>query len=169
MVLALPALLGREARGAVTWEEIQRYGSRFLEIKEIIDASRVLGKGLGTHIDLAVDQKGALFIADSDNHRLLKYDPTNGQIEALSLPPGRFVAPRAVSFDRKGRLFLANPGLHEILVSENSWFQLAELTGFDSPFEYPVDLEFDSSGTLFVLDSAKRVQCVYNYVTVLVS
>jgi tetratricopeptide (TPR) repeat protein len=156
IVWALFSCVPRGVHGAASWEEMQRYQSSFLELKDSIHVTELTGKKLGTRIDIAVNQQGVLCIADANNRRLLKYSPTTRRMETLALPSDRLVAPHAVAIAPKGRLLLANPDLHEILVRDGSWFRLGGQTGFDSLFTYPVDLEVDSSGRVFVLDQDKQ-------------
>lgn len=115
---------------------------------------------------VAVDAKGDVYVADVDNHRVLKYK-TQGQFvfqigasqggkPASGTGDGEFDAPSGVAVDGAGRLFVSDWGNHRILV----FSQYGEFIGEwgtegsdDGQFQNPYGLAVDDEGHVYVVDA----------------
>jgi len=87
----------------------------------VLDAMNPLG--------MCVDDAGRIYIADTGNHRILRYtpqgilDPDFGQAGVLGMQgiaQGQFESPRAIEVDRDGRVYIADSGNHRIQVFDGN-------------------------------------------------
>ena len=113
---------------------------------------------------MAADHQGNLVVADTWNHRILKFDPSGKQILAfgsLGEEPGQFQAPRAVAVDGKDNIYVADTWNHRVQKFSPEGDLLLEFGGLAVPFlgvaptgllNYPSGIAVDSQGQIFVTD-----------------
>jgi uncharacterized protein (TIGR03663 family) len=133
------------------------------------------GAGPGKFNDpwgIAIDKDGSIFVADTFNHRIQKFD-ANGNFmftwgtPGVSTAPGSgrttiFFGPRAIVIDVQGRLFVSDTGNKRIQVFDSDGNYLDQ---FGSPgsgngqFSEPVGIAIDASGNIYVADTwNQRIQ-----------
>ncbi|MGH9909268.1 MAG: Ig-like domain-containing protein, partial [Nitrososphaerales archaeon] len=114
---------------------------------------------------LAIDSSGNIFVADSNNNRIQKFDSSGNFITKLGssgLGNGQFSSPRGVAVDSSGSLYVADTLNNRIQKFDSSSAFLTKMGSFGSDngqFKSPHGVIVDSSGSLYVADSLNhRIQ-----------
>lgn len=121
---------------------------------------------------IAVDSSGDIFVADTFNHRIQKFDENGNFLLAWGTPgvssaPGAgrsttFFGPRAIVIDQQGRLLVSDTGNKRVQVFDtdgNFITQFGSSGAGDGRFNEPVGLAVDQAGNTYVADTwNKRIQ-----------
>ncbi len=79
------------------------------------DGEAVAGaRGMSAPHDVAVDQDGDLWVADSNNDRLIKFDPDLNVLQMLDDPSYGWSGPRYLNLDGRGNLIVADKYSHQV-------------------------------------------------------
>jgi sugar lactone lactonase YvrE len=116
--------------------------------------------------DIAVDQTGNIFIADTQNHRIQKLSPTGeylGQWGSVGSGEGEFNTPLHISIANSGNIYVSDWGNYRVQVFSESFNFIEEFYLFGAEeephFRSPRGMDFDAKGNLFVAVSGiGRVQ-----------
>ncbi len=114
---------------------------------------------------IAVDTDGSIFVADTFNHRIQKFDASGNFLFSWGTPgvsadPGSerstvFFGPRAIIFDNNGHLLVSDTGNKRIQVFDREGNYVAQFgqtgTG-NGEFNEPVGLAVDATGNVYVAD-----------------
>ncbi len=106
--------------------------------------------------DIFIDKKGNLFVADTGNDRILKFDRFGNFIRAFGSEE-KFNEPNGVFVDEEGNLYVADTGNSRILKFDADGHLLKEYKKPTSPlfgggYFIPVKLAVDAREYLYVLD-----------------
>ncbi|WP_314588066.1 fibronectin type III domain-containing protein [Paenibacillus terrigena] len=111
---------------------------------------------------LAVDQEDNLYVADSANHRIQKFDAKTRQWSEIGLGKGTslgmFMDPKGVAMDKSGNIYVADSGNHRIqqLDSNGHWKAWNRANGGSGSgvdeFYNPTRIAVDGAGNLYVAD-----------------
>ncbi len=146
-----------------------------------IEAEQVFGSGVGTGSGqfqspqgIAVAADGSIYVADSLNHRIQKFDPNGQFVKALgglaqSTQPGLFTEPWDVAAAPDGSIYVADTWNHRVQhfnadgAYVSTWGSEGntggQATGDPGVFFGPRGIAVDSEGRVLVSDTGnKRVQ-----------
>lgn len=109
--------------------------------------------GLREPHGIALDGRGNIYVADTGNSRIVKFDPSGRELIAFGKNgsgPGQFVKPLVAAVSPQGNLL--------VLDSETSWIQvftpdgkfLKRFAGPDMNFYHPAGMAVSSDGTVAV-------------------
>lgn len=132
--------------------------SSFLELEGIVDLDEC-GLHLGSHVDLACNGEGVIFLSDATRRKVF-YLAENGCLRPLELEIHGYFRPYGIAFDEEGRLYVANPHMHEILVFGQDGKLERTLGGFNSQLRHPVDLAVSEEKLIYVLDDERNAVVV---------
>ena len=121
---------------------------------------------------IAVDKSGNVYVADTWNHRIQKFDANgkfltmwgaNGDTRGVAnVDPLLFYGPRAIAIDAQGNLLVADTGNKRVLKFSPTGDPLAQYGGFgagNGQFSEPVGIAIDKQGNIFVADTwNQRIQ-----------
>jgi DNA-binding beta-propeller fold protein YncE len=117
-----------------------------------------IGASSGLHDPhgVAVDGRGNIYVVDSGNDRIVKFDPSGRELVTFGKKgsgPGQFLKPLVVAISPQGNIV--------VLDSETSWIQvfapdgkfLNRLAGPDMSLYHPAGLAVSSDGTVAIADT----------------
>ncbi len=116
---------------------------------------------------IAVANDGSVYVTDTWNNRIEKFDKTGKFITAWGTfgqgaTPTEFYGPRALVLDSKGRVYVADTGNKRVVVftPDGEYITQFGSAGFDAgQFDEPVGIAIDKNGTVYVVDTwNQRVQ-----------
>lgn len=117
--------------------------------------------GLSKPEDLFIDENNMLYIADTGNRRIIKYDIDGGKV-VNTLESDVFSSPTGVYVTEDGRIYVADPGAKAVLIFDKD-FELLEKIGkpdapifADTNYE-PKRIAVDGGGSMYIISEG-----VYN-------
>lgn len=107
---------------------------------------------------IAVDGAGNVYVADSGNHRVQKFDP-NGRFLAKwgrrGSGPAQFETPRGLTVDSKGDILVVDQGNDRVQKFTNDG-RFIELWGgsgrTEGRFDFPQDIGIDTEGNIYIVE-----------------
>ncbi|MFZ5916608.1 MAG: flippase activity-associated protein Agl23 [Chloroflexota bacterium] len=122
--------------------------------------------------DVAIDPAGYVYVTDSSNHRIQKFDLQGNHLLTWGSQgngPGQFQEPWGLVVDDRGRVYVADTWNHRVQVFDGdgtliaAWGAHAQVQGLDPDtaafFWGPRDITIDGQGRVLVTDTGnKRVQ-----------
>lgn len=111
--------------------------------------------GLSSPEDLFIDENNMLYIVDTGNRRIIKYDINKGEVAGI-LESSEFSAPRGVYVMEDGRIFVADSGSKAVLIFAPDFTLLDKLTKPNAPifadtnFE-PKKIAVDNGGSIYLI------------------
>jgi sugar lactone lactonase YvrE len=108
----------------------------------------VLATGLDYPGAVAADMAGNVFIADTENHRVVKISAGGAQ---LTVPITGLQSPVGVAVDGAGNIFVVDSGLSRVV----EWLAggSAQITVPTTGLNYPNGLAVDAAGNLYIADT----------------
>jgi tripartite motif-containing protein 71 len=113
---------------------------------------------------VAVDGGGNIFVADTGNNRIQKFDRFGTRVTqwgSLGTNTGQFNSPYGVAVDASGNVYVADTSNMRIQKFDNSGFFLTQWGSYgsdDGQFVEPTSIAVDKSGNVYVADNSVRVQ-----------
>ncbi len=132
-------------------------GSAFSE-PDLYSWVRSISEGLKAPTALAVDGLGNVYVAESVNNRLLRYDRDghrSGKIMGLERPVSVAISP-------EGNILVGNAGKGTVEVYDRNFKPLFKLGAGDGEFLLPGGIAVDEAGRIYVADSKRDIIKVYN-------
>ncbi len=123
---------------------------------------------------VAVDANGLIYVADSNNGRLVVFTPDGKQRAVINRGPrdGDLGLPRGVAIDDQGHLFVVDASAHAVQVYEvlGEADRTPRFIGrfgvqgtLDGAFEFPNGVAVDTRGRVYVADVANNRVQVWTY------
>ncbi len=111
--------------------------------------------GLSAPEDLFIDENNMLYIADTGNRRIVKYDIAKGKI-AAELTSSEFTAPRGVYVTVEGDIYVADSGTRAVLIFDRDFELKGKLERPDSPIFADTNYEpkrvaVDGGGNVYLI------------------
>ncbi len=111
--------------------------------------------GLSSPEDLFIDEDNMLYIADTGNKRVIKYDIAQGQVAGI-LESGEMTGPRGVYVTENGDIYLADTGAKAVLIFDRDFNLLNKLTRPDAPIFADTNYEpkrvaVDGGGNVYLI------------------
>ncbi len=121
---------------------------------------------------IAVDKDGNVYVSDTWNHRIQKFDAngkfitmwgSNGDTRGVAQTmPLQFYGPRAIATDAQGDVYVTDTGNKRVLKFSSNGEPLGQFGGVGSDngqFQEPVGLAIDKEGNIYVADTwNQRIQ-----------
>jgi len=116
---------------------------------------------------ISVDSLGRIYVMDTGNSRLVRFDDMNGTnwtaVSAIGSGVGQFAQYSApVAFDSSGRIYVADAGNSRIVRMDDmngaNWTALTQspiINGYIYSFGSPIGVAVDSAGKIYVLDASQ--------------
>ncbi|MBI3970495.1 MAG: TIGR03663 family protein [Chloroflexi bacterium] len=141
----------------------EQYAAKTVALTPIVQwgsAGRNPGQ-LNTPRGVTLDAQGNVFVADTLNHRIQKFDRTGKLITAWGTEgsgDGQFKEPMGLAVDGQGNVFVADTWNHRIQKFDGNGKFLAKWAG-QGGFWGPRGVALDDQGNVFVTDTGnKRIQ-----------
>src|SRR5206468_387990 len=113
---------------------------------------------------VAVDGSGHVFVADSGNDRIQKFDASGTFLTtwgSYGTADGQFLDPEGVAVDGSGNVFVSDRGNFRMQKYTNTGTFLTKWGSQgseDGQFSFPTGVAVDGSGNVFVADGNNRIQ-----------
>jgi uncharacterized protein (TIGR03663 family) len=116
---------------------------------------------------IAVSGEGFVYVTDTWNHRIEKFDLDGRFINAWGIfgqgeTPNSLYGPRGLAVDSKGRVYLTDTGNKRVIIYDSNGKYLTQFgsAGFEpGQFDEPVGIAVDKNGTVYVVDTwNQRIQ-----------
>lgn len=108
--------------------------------------------------DVTTDSLGNIYVADSGNDRIVKFDPKGNYLSQFGISgknDGQFMDPRGVAVDNVGNIYVADTENNRIQKFDSSGkflFQFGSFGSDDAQFHGPYSVAVDKSGFVYVAD-----------------
>lgn len=111
--------------------------------------------GLSSPEDLFIDENNMLYIADTGNRRIVKYDIAKGEL-IDELTSSEFTAPRGVYVTEEGDIYVADSGAKAVLIFDRDFELKGKLGRPDSPIFADTNYEpkrvaVDGGGNVYLI------------------
>lgn len=111
--------------------------------------------GLASPEDLFIDEDNMLYIADTGNKRVIKYDIASGEVAGI-LESSEFTGPRGVYVTENGDIYVADTGARAVLIFDRDFNLQNKLTRPDAPIFADTNYEpkrvaVDGGGNVYLI------------------
>lgn len=111
--------------------------------------------GLSSPEDLFIDEDNMLYIADTGNRRVVKYDIAGGQVAGI-LENNELTGPRGVYVTENGDIYVADTGAKAVFIFDRDFNLLNKLTRPDAPIFADTNYEpkrvaVDGGGNVYLI------------------
>jgi sugar lactone lactonase YvrE len=102
---------------------------------------------------IALDGNEAIYIADTDNNRILKETPSAGTYTETVVPSSALSNPSGIAIDGAGNLYIADTGNNRILKETATGTGYVESTVSTSALAAPAGVAVDVNGNIYIADT----------------
>ena len=108
--------------------------------------------------NIALDTEGNLYVSDTGNARVMKFDPEGvfiKQIGSLGMSVGRFTRPKGLALDKENRMYVADAAFDNVQVFDDTGSLLLFFGGVGvqpGSMELPAGISIDYEHTKFFKD-----------------
>lgn len=111
--------------------------------------------GLSSPEDLFIDDENMLYIADTGNKRIIKYDIAGGQVAGI-LKSSELTGPRGIYVTADGDIYVADTGAKAVLIFDRDFNLKDKLTRPDAPIFADTNYEpkrvaVDGGGSVYII------------------
>lgn len=107
---------------------------------------------------IAVDSKGDIYVADTGNSRIQKFDSEGKFLASFGKPgtaEGELKEPNGIAVDDGGRIFVTDAFNHKLVMLDPNGLVLREWKGPDPGFYGPRDIAFGPNKKLYIVDQGR--------------
>ncbi len=107
---------------------------------------------------LALDKRGNIYVADTGNARIQKFDTDGNFLASFGKPgsaEGEIKEPNGIAIDDSGDLFVTDAFNHKLVKMDASGNVLKEWKGPDPGFYGPRDIEYGPDKRLYIVDQGR--------------
>jgi DNA-binding beta-propeller fold protein YncE len=107
---------------------------------------------------MAVDSKGNILIADTNNGRLQRFSPDGMFLRVIGSKgdgPGEFREPSGVAVDSEGYIYVADTGNRRVQKLNSDGSFVAQWRGADPGFDAPREIAIGSDNSVYVVDESR--------------
>ena len=120
-------------------------------VSNMFEGGKGPGKGeFDLAVGIAVDGKGNVLVADTNNKRIEKFSPTGSFLSIMG--KGELTAPNGIAVDHNGNLYIADAGNHHVLKLAPDGTFIAEWKGPDAGFYGPRRIAIGPDDSIYVVD-----------------
>jgi DNA-binding beta-propeller fold protein YncE len=173
-----PLGLAFDPAGLLYVTEVSTSPHRVLVLRHDGTLVRTIGAGTGLSFPngLAIGPAGNIYLADSNNGRLVIYSPTGKQLATVNrgVAAGDLGLPRGVAFDHNNRFYVVDTASHTIksykAADPHDTTPMPAYTGtfgaegqLDGTFEYPNGIATDPHNRIYITDRENNRVQVWTY------
>lgn len=117
-----------------------------------------VGKALGQFskpFGLHVASDRNIFVADTGNSRIQKFDASGASLMALGPIPGQIAAPTGIAVDASGNIYVVDASLARLVKFDSTGTFVKSWPGPDPGLIGPRDLAIGSNGILYFIDQGR--------------
>lgn len=107
---------------------------------------------------MAIDSKGNILIADTNNGRLQRFSPDGMFLKVIGSKgdgPGEFREPSGVAVDSEGYIYVADTGNRRVQKLNFDGTFVAQWRGADPGFDAPREIAIGSDNSVYVVDESR--------------
>ena len=113
---------------------------------------------------IAVDSHGNIFVADTGNNRIEKFDSSGNYISQFN---AQLNSPQGIAIDPSDNIYVANSNKSNVLKFDSSGTYIRNFT--DKNLNVPAAVALDSSGNVYVVDTTSNAVFKFNSSGTLIS
>ena len=128
-------------------------------VANVFDGGRGSGRGeFDGPTGIAVDAKGNVLVADTNNARIEKFSPTGGYVSSMGIKGigyGQLGAPNGIAIDRANNIYVADASKHAVEKLASDGSVIAEWKGPAPGFYGPRRIAIGTDESVYVVDQGR--------------
>ncbi len=156
MLVLMLSLQSVSAIGITSYTSTVDENNRYVRTQDAyLPELTITSLGLSSPEDIFFDQEDILYIADTGNRRIVKYDPYGNHVLGI-LEDDSFSSPKGIFVTESGNIYVADSGAKSIFIFDQNFNKIETFEKPSTPifqdtnFE-PAKIAVDSVGTMYVL------------------
>jgi hypothetical protein len=127
-------------------------------VTPVFERLNPISANLNAPTDVALDQNGNIYVAESVKNRVAMYKHSGSYIDALT----GLAKPISIAVDSNFRVYVGNKDTGNVQVYDSGLNELFQLGGGANEFGQPGSIAIDSAGKIYVADSDTDEIKIYN-------